>query len=542
MDIGALTLDGDTTLATNSGAAAGANLNIGAVTGSGMGLTLNAGTGGAITGSSDIGINAARLDNLTITNCSTASISGTVYLGGDLTLSGGTLSGTNNFNVYGGAATGNGAIALTGGTFLLGGTGNLGGDASWSFNNLTIGDLTVGTTTKAGSGNITVSGALKVDTNQVLDAGDDTWTLSGIGAPLALNGTLTPNASTFKFTGAAATNITPAAYYNLTLDKAGTTFTAGGDINTDNNFTVTNGTFACGANTLTVGGDFDIDGIFDAGTGKVVFNNIANVTHVYGTNFEDLEITTPGKEVQFGAGQTETINGDLTITGAAGLGNLVILRSTAGGTQWKIDPKGARDVSYVDVKDSNNINAVVIDPTNSTDGGNNTNWFPAPAPPPSPSGDVSKKIPESVLVLPIPQAVEKLIQDEPDSAQESAQADQSDDTIFRVPSVAELFSKKEYAPGRYITKTYTISGEVAVADYDEKGPQFEKSFILTAGKSLYSEGLVEAKETVRKKFRVEVNMPLDSEGELIISPAYPEKAGDKKPVILKPGSSFINTA
>ncbi|MHA1562877.1 MAG: hypothetical protein ACTSPA_12220, partial [Promethearchaeota archaeon] len=62
----------------------------------------------------------------------------------------------------------------------------------------------------------------------------------------------------------------------------------------------------------------------------------------------------------------------LTFTGESE--NLITLRSTADDTQWLIDPQGTRSVSYVDVKDSNNIHITAISPADSTDSGNTINW------------------------------------------------------------------------------------------------------------------------------------------------------------------------
>jgi hypothetical protein len=44
--------------------------------------------------------------------------------------------------------------------------------------------------------------------------------------------------------------------------------------------------------------------------------------------------------------------------------------------QWNINPSnGSWSVSYVDVQDANNLRITYIDPSDSIDGGNNTNWF-----------------------------------------------------------------------------------------------------------------------------------------------------------------------
>ena len=65
------------------------------------------------------------------------------------------------------------------------------------------------------------------------------------------------------------------------------------------------------------------------------------------------------------------MTGTLTLTGASG--NDIVLRSTSNGSQWLINPT-ASSVSFVDVEDSDNINATAIVPSASTNSTNNTNW------------------------------------------------------------------------------------------------------------------------------------------------------------------------
>lgn len=156
----------------------------------------------------------------------------------DLTMTAGTLSGTQNITVYGGDTTGNGTITLTGGTFTLDGTGNFGGSsANWTFYNLTFGDGTGSeTTTKTGNNDITISNVLTVASNQTLDGGsgdDDTWTLSGTGTPFVLNGSFTTLSATFSYTGNGATNVTGTTYGRLSIgtsNSANITYTALGNI------------------------------------------------------------------------------------------------------------------------------------------------------------------------------------------------------------------------------------------------------------------------------------------------------------------------
>jgi len=58
------------------------------------------------------------------------------------------------------------------------------------------------------------------------------------------------------------------------------------------------------------------------------------------------------------------------------IGNLLSLRSSSNGAQWSIDPKAARTVEYLNVKDSNNTNLLNIQcVTGCVDSQNNTKWI-----------------------------------------------------------------------------------------------------------------------------------------------------------------------
>jgi len=128
-----------------------------------------------------------------------------------------------------------------------------------------------------------------------------------------------------------------------------------------------------GGSTLAIPGDWSNSGTFAAGTGTIKLNVPAgSVQTIFGDNtFYNLESTAAGGQINFEAAKTQTVSNNLAVNG--GSGNLITLRSTTAGTPWKIDPQVGRSVSYIDVKDVNNINATVLQILNSTDSGNNTN-------------------------------------------------------------------------------------------------------------------------------------------------------------------------
>ncbi|MCK5590542.1 MAG: hypothetical protein KAI72_01180, partial [Candidatus Pacebacteria bacterium] len=124
---------------------------------------------------------------------------------------------------------------------------------------------------------------------------------------------------------------------------------------------------------LTINAAFNNAGTFTHSNQTVVFADNTQVSHIYGdTTFNNFTCTTAGKALQFEAAKTQIILGTLILTGQSG--SLITLRSTSDGTQWNIDPQGVRNVSYVDVKDSNNINAAALRAFYPLDSLNNLNW------------------------------------------------------------------------------------------------------------------------------------------------------------------------
>ncbi len=176
------------------------------------------------------------------------SPSDAMSVAGDLTITLGTLSGTQNVTVNGGDLTGNGTISMSNGFVRLNGNGSFGGDTTWTFKDLSFGSGATETSVSTGTGGINVTGSLTVNAGQTLNAGSKTWVLSGTGTAFTKNGTFTPSASTVQYTGATA-NITASTYNNLTLGAgfsstytmpaSNTTFN--GNLVVSNNATVTKG-------------------------------------------------------------------------------------------------------------------------------------------------------------------------------------------------------------------------------------------------------------------------------------------------------------
>jgi len=183
--------------------------------------------------------------------------------------------------------------------------------------------------------------------------------IKGIIALFVVLGTATiTHASEFTIQGAPYTTFN---LNNATLNMPGTV--------------TVYGTATVSSGTINVGGNWrGTSTFFNAGAGSVVFtgSGTTNQTLTGSSTFYNLTSTRAGNQLNFEAGKRQTISNTLTLNGASG--NNLVLRSTESGTQWEIDPQGTRDVSYVDVKDSKNVNSTAISASNSTNSGNNTNW------------------------------------------------------------------------------------------------------------------------------------------------------------------------
>ena len=132
--------------------------------------------------------------------------------------------------------------------------------------------------------------------------------------------------------------------------------------------------------TISNDGNWSKSGAFTAGSSTVYFTGTNHAIKYYNAFYNlTCTVATVGL-LTFGAAQTQTITNTLTLRCTPG--NYLYLQSSVTGTQWKIDPQGTRDIDYVTVQDSNNINATRIIPANWRDSGNNTNWGPAPTPTP----------------------------------------------------------------------------------------------------------------------------------------------------------------
>jgi fumarate reductase subunit D len=264
-----------------------------------------------------------------------------------------------------------------------------------------VGPLTNNGTITVGTGTLTIATAYTFTNNGTIQT--KTSTRSGTAITNATN-------STIIFTGdgdsaldsQTITGFTT-TYYNLTInstDGTSDTFVLGSAPTINGILTLTDGILdASGIASLTVAGAFSeslgtfiapatfnvagnfarTGGTFTHSSGTVVLNG-TDQTISGSTTFNNLtKIVSTARTLTFTAGTTQTILGTMNLAGASG--NLLSLRSSSTGTQWSIDPQGTRTISYLDVKDSNNINATAITLALSTNSGNNTNWGFVPSAP-----------------------------------------------------------------------------------------------------------------------------------------------------------------
>lgn len=204
--------------------------------------------------------------------------SGTLSINGDLTVTAGTLIGTSSISVSGGDITCGltcGTINMTGGTTTLAGTGNLGAvdlASNWTFNSLTL-SASPGDTTAQGTGTITVTSVFTIGGQHGFNAGSanpgKTYVLSGTGTPFVIGAlaTLNGGTSTFKYTGNDSTNITASANYNNLQILPGAA---------SKTHTLASGTFTLSGN-LTLGDGAYASTVINADTNDPTINVVGNL-------------------------------------------------------------------------------------------------------------------------------------------------------------------------------------------------------------------------------------------------------------------------
>ncbi|MEK7556608.1 MAG: fibronectin type III domain-containing protein, partial [Patescibacteria group bacterium] len=269
-----------------------------------------------------------------------------------------------------------------------------------------------GGTFAGGSSSITLSTGTVSQTNLSITGGTFTstsGTLSLTGGFSRTGGTFNHNSGTVTFAETSLTNfgqtLTGETFYNLTIENVCATPSDTCDVDPSaavtvtNTLTVTDGQFSpptssdfnavtitSGAGniagilkpdsgaSITVSGNWDhAGGTFTANSGTVTFDGTSQTLNDDNTFYNLTKTVTSADTLTLEASATQTVTNTTTLRGAdcAALS----LRSSAGGTQWSINPQGTRTVDYLNVKDSNNTNSTAVScTTGCASSGNNTNW------------------------------------------------------------------------------------------------------------------------------------------------------------------------
>jgi hypothetical protein len=389
---------------TNSGTLTFNNLsNI--TVGNTAGVSLNS----ALTwpGTNVVNAGATLATGAALTNSGTMTVNGTFQLN-----QGGSALG-NNF-VYN-AATGTLKFNNSSGSFAVTGTPvfwpaasgpqnvNVAGSGGITMNVArTVGTLFQYAAGVSGAGNLTLTGTTQVNTGGFV-SGSPTYggvssllkyntggtynrngewlpgATSGAGYPthvqLSNNTTLDlVNASNSPYQMAGDLTIDIGSTMQLSLSGLTNPLTIFGSVNNDGTFTLAN----TAGGDVNVGGNWNNNGAFNNNGRTVNLNGSIGQAISGNSNFFNLtKNTAVAQTLTFAAGSTQTVTNLLTLNGAAG--NLLSLRSSVSGTQWKINAPSTQSVNFVDVKDSDASGGTVITPGSSVDSLNNINWIFAAA-------------------------------------------------------------------------------------------------------------------------------------------------------------------
>ncbi len=128
------------------------------------------------------------------------------------------------------------------------------------------------------------------------------------------------------------------------------------------------GSLDAGNGTISVGQNWTVNGGFDSGTSTVTLYSTNQATLAGSSTFYSLKCETPGKQINFTFGSTQTVANTLTLNGAAG--NQILMRSSSAGKKWSLQLASPQTASFVDIQDSN-ILISTLTLLNSTDSGNN---------------------------------------------------------------------------------------------------------------------------------------------------------------------------
>ncbi|MBL8030663.1 MAG: hypothetical protein JNN11_05450 [Candidatus Doudnabacteria bacterium] len=229
------------------------------------------------------------------------------------------------------------------------------------------------------------SGTLNLNSFALSATGTNSTVVVQGGGTLKLVGSETITATTSPTFAASSTVM----YFGTTTSYTLKSFTYG-------NLTIAGngGTFTPSGTTLSILGNLNLNaGIFNASAVTDLYGNFSRTSATFNPNSGTVNLlggdqaifgsstfynlsksTTTTHTLTFASSTTQTITNTLTLQGGAS--QQLLLRSDSLNTQWKIDPQATRNISYVNVRDSNNINgtSITASGSGSTNSGNNINW------------------------------------------------------------------------------------------------------------------------------------------------------------------------
>ena len=352
--------------------------------GNGVAMTVNAGAMSFNNVTVDMAVwnltiagNMTVTGNFTITSVDSVS-GGTIVVGGNLITADTTVNGSTNITLNGtGAQTITATVAnadLPNGTLTISKTA---GTATLASNLILNGagtNVTVnqGTLDLAGF-NFTVPATLTANAAGILRLqGGETVTATtrtlNAGSTVIYNG-----GSTYAFLAVGNT------YSNLTFNNAAGSWTHTAPLTTGQNLTITAGTLISVGQNINVAGNWGNSGTYTSGANTVTLDG-TNQTITGNTTFNHLtKSVATARTLTFAATTTTTINGIATLNGASG--QLLTLASSSPSTPWNLNvtASATKAISFVSVSwgdaSSSHASQKNINPTSSTDGGNNIAWF-----------------------------------------------------------------------------------------------------------------------------------------------------------------------
>lgn len=217
---------------------------------------------------------------------------------------------------------------IDGGSLTVGGNWTTGGGSvNMNTNNPTAtisGNWTNATTVTEGTGNVSVSGTLTVNSGAVINGSTSSGTTTITGST-SNSGNINENAENMTFTGAFTNN---------------NSYTAGSGTSTfSSSFTNNSATFSCGSGSVYYNSSYtnSAGSTFNPGTGTVYFNYAGAQTltdnSTTGTVFNNVNFQNSGTKTLTGSGSFYVNNtGVLTMAGTATLAANGLLTLTSGAT------------------------------------------------------------------------------------------------------------------------------------------------------------------------------------------------------------------